>query len=102
MINVKTDLHSYISIEGHAGYAPAGSDIVCAAVSILYETLKRILVLPMEAKFTEDEDSVQIDIHEEYLSVAGYRYLSFFLTGIEALEQAYPKHVQLYRAIKRA
>lgn len=102
MIAVKTDLHSFISISGHAGYAPHGQDIVCAAVSILYETLKRVLVRPMEAEFTENEDSVQIDIREENLSMAGYRYLDFFIEGIGALEQAYPQHVQLYRAIKRA
>ena len=28
------------SVKGHAGYAPKGQDIVCAAASILYMTLK--------------------------------------------------------------
>ena len=28
-----------ISIEGHAGFAPSGQDIVCAAVSTLFQTL---------------------------------------------------------------
>lgn len=102
MIVVKTDLHRSIEVKGHAGYAPAGQDIVCAAVSILYETLKRVLVQPMEAEFTEDEDHVRIDIHMENLSFAGYRYLDFFIVGIATLEHAYPQHVQLYRAIKRA
>lgn len=38
MISARWD-EGGITIRGHAGYGPAGSDIVCAAVSILAETL---------------------------------------------------------------
>ncbi len=107
MITVKTDLLSYISIEGHAGYAPAGSDIVCAAVSTLYETLKRALPKCVVKAITENEKVSVIKITPDPIirwreEEEARDYLNFFLTGIEALEQAYPQHVQLYRAIKRA
>lgn len=33
----------FLSLYGHAGYAPSGQDIVCAGVSTLYGTLLRVL-----------------------------------------------------------
>ena len=38
-ITIKYDEWFDIQIEGHAGYAEKGKDIVCAAVSALYQTL---------------------------------------------------------------
>ena len=35
-VNVRLD---GITISGHANYAPAGSDVVCAAVTVLTQTL---------------------------------------------------------------
>ena len=40
MINVVYDREiPMLSVSGHAGYAPEGQDIVCAAVSALVQTL---------------------------------------------------------------
>ena len=40
MINAVYDSHSLtLSLSGHSGYAPTGSDIVCAGVSTLVYTL---------------------------------------------------------------
>lgn len=100
MITVKTDLRSYISIEGHAGYAPAGQDIVCAAVSTLYETLKIMLQQSANGTVTEEDGYAGIEISPD-VSTWGQVSLEFFLTGIRAIEQAYPENVQLYTAIKR-
>lgn len=39
MIQVKVNNYS-VEVNGHAGYMPHGSDIVCAGVSALYQTLE--------------------------------------------------------------
>ncbi len=102
MIKVSTDLRTFIQIQGHAGYAPAGQDIVCAAVSTLYETLKRVLPKGAIKAIKENEKVSVIEITPD--PVMRWReeeeardYLNFFLTGIEVIEQAYPKHVHLIR-----
>lgn len=101
MIKVETNMRTFIRISGHAGYEPAGQDIVCAAVSTLYEALKIMLQQSADGTVTEEDGYACIEI-SPYLSTRGKVSLDFFLTGIRALEQAYPQHVQLYRAIKRA
>lgn len=67
--------HSYISdedrfmvsIEGHAGYAPEGSDIVCAAASVLAFTLIEAIVSLDQKGFLErlyrsvEKGSIQLD-----------------------------------------
>lgn len=65
MIMIDTDLKTDIQIKGHAGYAPAGSDIVCAAVSILYETLKRMLRPGLDGTVIEDENGIRIEINPD-------------------------------------
>lgn len=40
MIQVKVNNYS-VEVNGHAGYMPHGSDIVCAGVSALYQTLEQ-------------------------------------------------------------
>ena len=39
MIQIKVNNYS-VEVNGHAGYMPRGSDIVCAGVSALYQTLE--------------------------------------------------------------
>ena len=94
MIMTDTDLKTDIQIKGHAGYAPAGSDIVCAAVSILYETLKRMLRPGLDGTVIEDENGIRIEINPD-LGTWGRVSLNYFITGIQMLEREYPKHVQL-------
>lgn len=48
---------------GHAGYAPKGSDIVCAAVSVLTQTA--VLALPRHARVTPE---VAVDDEEGFLT----------------------------------
>lgn len=86
MIKVSTDLRTFIQIQGHAGYAPAGQDIVCAAVSTLYETLKRVLPKGAIKAIKENEKVSVIEITPD--PVMRWReeeeardYLNFFLTG---------------------
>ena len=64
--NAKNEYVGFLT-EGHAGYAPAGEDIVCAAVSMLViNTINSI-----EA-FTQDEASVKADAER---SITGFYIL---------------------------
>ncbi|NLY89372.1 MAG: ribosomal-processing cysteine protease Prp [Firmicutes bacterium] len=50
----KGDFFAGFRAEGHAGYAPAGSDIVCAGISALLQStviaLAELLSIPVELK----------------------------------------------------
>ena len=63
----QNDKHEYVGFrtEGHAGYAPAGEDIVCASVSILViNTINSIETFTQDkAAVTSDEKSGRIEYH---------------------------------------
>lgn len=59
--------NSHIEIKGHAGFSEAGTDIVCAAVSALGQTLKHIDELHREYEVFEGKDGapsiLRVDFH---------------------------------------
>ncbi len=92
MITVTTNEWNYIEIDGHAGYAPHGSDIVCASVSVLYETFKSLFKHNNRVTVTEARNVSRIEICKgSFLS----GYMEFFTEGIEGIAEAYPDHVEL-------
>ena len=62
MIKVKIG-PQYIVIEGHAGYSEKGTDIVCAAVSTLGQSLKHIDELYREFNISEENATLRVDFH---------------------------------------
>jgi uncharacterized protein YsxB (DUF464 family) len=61
MINVDVKMKSgdmVIDVKGHAGYAPHGQDIVCAAVSAILQTA----VLGLESVARTYPDNVRVNI----------------------------------------
>jgi uncharacterized protein YsxB (DUF464 family) len=86
-----------INIEGHAGYAPHGQDIVCAAVSILCQTLiQSINDLTMDSVECAVE-SGNVNIKYRILSEKAQLLIESFFVGIEMLANNYPEHVQMTR-----
>jgi uncharacterized protein YsxB (DUF464 family) len=86
-----------ITIEGHAGYAPAGQDIVCAAVSALVQTF-----IASVGELTHDEiealrnEQGQIQtIQYKSLSTPGQVLLGSFLIGIRMIAESYPGNLGL-------
>ena len=64
VFNDKTGLHKGFEASGHAGYADSGSDIVCAAVSMLtINTINSIETL------TDDFISYESDEEENYIKL---------------------------------
>lgn len=95
MIQISTEWLDYnrcrIVVEGHAGYAPIGSDIVCAGISALYETLKISLESLASARAEEQEpvlNILQVDERAEIL-------IRSFLLGCQAISMTYPNHVKV-------
>ena len=78
-----------ITVNGHAGYAETGKDIICAAVSALTQNLIRSI----EA-LTGDEISYQIqaghiDINYKDLSEHGSLLVDSFFIGVSQIQKAY-------------
>ena len=92
-----------ISVEGHAGQAEKGHDLVCSAASILAYTV---------AKYVESVDNVgglieppRMDIEDGYILIEAKpteKYISEVLNayfvaelGFHLLSQNYPQYVEL-------
>ena len=88
--------------QGHTGYAEAGEDIVCAAVSALTQTtlngLTNVLKAPvmfeiddeaalLEARLTPQATEAQVE--------AAQLLLKTLLEGLRAIERSYPRNVRI-------
>ncbi len=94
MIVVKVTLNG-ITVDGHAGYAEHGKDIVCAGVSMLMQNL----INSIEA-FTKDVISYKVapaQIHIDYgnLSEQSKLLIDSFFIGVSEIQRAYPDYVQV-------
>ena len=90
MIRVRFD-GAQVTVSGHAGYAPAGRDIVCAAVSALVYALAGYL--------EETGQAERVDIRRGFADIrgtaAGAAGLALVRCGVEQLAQAYPGCVEI-------
>lgn len=98
MIEIK-HCNGCVKIEGHAGYAPPGQDIVCAAVS----TLTQVFAASIE-ELTKDKLKAVIQPGNavlEYgnLTEQGQLLLDSFLHGIHMICESYPAHVRIEREV---
>ncbi len=71
-----------LEVKGHAGYAPVGQDIVCAAISALSLGLVHSLEALTSDKISYEISSGYIEIKYENLSECGQLLIdSFFITA---------------------
>ena len=86
-----------ITIDGHAGYAPSGHDIVCAAVSALVQTfVASIEELTTDGILYGTNEQGQIQtIQYKSLSTPGQVLLGSFLIGIRMIADSYPRNLIL-------
>ena len=84
-----------LSIKGHSGYSTEGTDIVCAAVSVLFQTLVNSLT-----EYTKDLVSVRSEpgdgliMWRGRISDKGRRLLDSALLGLRDVAEQYPEHVE--------
>ena len=91
-VDVRTD---GITIDGHAGYAEAGKDIVCAGVTALTQTLVKSLSDLTSEEIQYDITPGRADIYFKDLSEAGKLLVDSFFLGICSIEQDFPEHVKI-------
>ena len=90
----------HLRVEGHAGSAPAGEDLVCAAVSVLVWTL--LAEAEAEERFhmeaVTDEENAVIDVRccPEGATVWACRYLfDIVMSGFALLAENYPEYIRI-------
>ena len=93
--------------EGHAGFAALGSDIVCAAVTVLLRTALQLLSetegIAIHADVAETGRlSVDVTFAEPEMEQRLICIADFLRTGISALKSDYPRHVELREQIENS
>lgn len=100
MIVIQMDRHG-VTITGHAGYGPPGKDIVCAAVSVLVQTLaasaKQLTADHMEVECREGFARISCDGN---LSEGTRLLMNSFFVGIQMIADTYPQYVRMVQAWK--
>jgi len=82
--------HNRVTVHGHAGYAPKGEDIVCAAVSALIYTLVAYL--------NRTENTAEVVIRPGYVTAAAMEQspaLAVVRCGLEQVAANYPRCVEI-------
>lgn len=84
-----------MSIKGHAGYAAAGQDIVCAAVSVLVQTLIASLENLTIDRIEYEMEAGFVEIKHGRLTIAARLLFDSFFIGIQMIANEYPHYVQI-------
>lgn len=98
IFTVKSGIVTGFELCGHAGFAGAGSDIVCAAVSsaayMTANTLTEVAALPCTV--TEEDGHMQLCLSQnDAESTAAQTVLNGFLLHLNALGEAYADCIDL-------
>ncbi|MBX6377454.1 MAG: ribosomal-processing cysteine protease Prp [Clostridia bacterium] len=85
-----------LQVEGHAGYAEYGRDIVCAAVSVLAQTaaLGCRERLGLQPRVRQDPGFFSLEL-EEADRVRAEDLLEIVLLGLRAVARSHPDHVTI-------
>lgn len=84
-----------ITILGHAEFAEAGKDIVCAGVTSLVQTLIKSVGDLTEDKIEYEISPGRADIHYRDLSEAGKLLVDSFFIGVCMIADEFPEHVRV-------
>ncbi len=94
---VVTRSSSGITIEGHAGYAPRGQDIVCAGISTLVQTLVQSFEDLCTDEITYHLKPGWAQIRYGNLSAKAEVLINSFWIGVDMIANRYPDHVTVVR-----
>ena len=84
-----------IKIQGHAGYAENGKDIVCAGVTALVQGLIRSVESLTSDKIKYDISPGRVDIHCRDLSETGMLLVDSFFIGVCSIADEFPDYVRI-------
>ena len=89
--------------QGHTGYAQAGQDIVCAAVSALTQStlngLRSVLKAPVMFDIDDQAATLQAELTPEATGEQvkqAQLLLVTLLEGLQAIERSYPRNVRIF------
>ena len=84
-----------ITLDGHAGYAEPGKDIVCAAVTALTQTMVHSIKALTEDKpeYTVSPGKFEMEIKD--LSEKSKTLVDSFFIGICKIAEEFPEHVKV-------
>jgi uncharacterized protein YsxB (DUF464 family) len=95
MIHVKVNNYS-VEVTGHAGYLPLGSDIVCAGISALYQTLVESAMELTDSTYKTSSEAGYGYIQPDGYVSGEYKLLvRSFLIGINGIAASYPDYVKV-------
>ena len=86
---------SGLTVDGHAGYAEKGNDIVCAAVSMLAQNLVNSLDMLTDDEVICHMQNGHMDIQWKNLSERGRLLVDSLFVGMDALQNTYADHVKI-------
>ncbi len=89
-----------IYAEGHSGYAPEGSDIVCAGVSALMQTLEIGFsdVLAISPLSSVDERRGYLSLEVPHADERTEILFQTIIGGLRAMEESYPAYLEILEA----
>lgn len=83
-------------IRGHANYAPLGQDIVCAAVSALWQTLIASLEELTDDDFSYKDEAGNANIvFKKNLTETAQLLIDSFFIGVKGIAAACPDYVSV-------
>ena len=92
LIDIKA---KYIEVKGHSGYAPIGSDIVCAAISTLIQATYNYLEATGNDVEAESLDGYFKIIFKSELNRPGNYIVERFIDMAEDLESQYKEYIKV-------
>lgn len=90
-----------MEVDGHAGYAEKGKDIVCAGASMLLEALAAVLQEAddrgrCEANLKQEDGKARISAYPTLGSMTEIKaYFRMCVKGMKLLQEQYPEHVEI-------
>lgn len=91
----QSNVYCGFRMEGHAGFAAYGSDIVCSAVSVLVINTMNSIEQFTEDRFNgavhKEKDVVSFDILSEPVSGAAGLLMDSLVLGLKAIQSEYGK-----------
>ena len=83
-------------VSGHTGYAQAGQDIVCSALSFLAITCANALESIAKLKPAVFQQDGLLRVRVDEVNDEARTIFAVFSQGIEDLQDNYPKHVTFF------
>lgn len=84
-----------ITVKGHANYAVSGSDIVCAGVTALAQTLIKSIKDLTDDKIEYEISPGRVDIKHRDLSEKSRTLVDSFFVGICMIAEEFPEYVRI-------